>query len=155
MSLVLETAQHDDLPHPAGLMLFSPEVDMTLDEPSITDNAEHDILPWNIPTASYLHGLDARSPLVSPIHANLRTFPPTFVAWGGDEMFRDPIRRFAERLEAEGVRTYVHEAPGMFHVFPILMPWAAESRTVYRGIAGFTREVVDDSPALADSVTQT
>ena len=34
---------------------------MTLDEPSITENAEHDILPWNIPTASYLHGDDAAS----------------------------------------------------------------------------------------------
>ena len=47
--------------HPAGLVLFSPEVDLRLDEPSVTENAEHDILPWNIPTASYLHGFDATS----------------------------------------------------------------------------------------------
>ena len=36
---------------PAGLVLFSPEVDLRLDEDSVTDNADHDILPWNIPTA--------------------------------------------------------------------------------------------------------
>ena len=81
--------------HPAGLILFSPEVDLRLDEPSVTENAKLDILPWNIPTASYLHGQDASSASISPLAANLDGFPPTFVAWGGDEMFRDPIRRYA------------------------------------------------------------
>ena len=38
------------------LILFSPEVDLRLDEPSVTENADRDILPWNIPTAAYLHG---------------------------------------------------------------------------------------------------
>ncbi len=88
--------------HPAGLILFSPEVDLRLDEPSVTENAKLDILPWNIPTASYLHGEDASSASISPLIANLDGFPPTFVAWGGDEMFRDPIRRYAARLQAAG-----------------------------------------------------
>ena len=34
----------------------SRRVDLVLDEPSITENADKDILPWNIPTAPYLHG---------------------------------------------------------------------------------------------------
>ena len=29
----------------------------------------------------------------------LSGFPPTFVAWGSDEMFRDPIRRFVVMLD--------------------------------------------------------
>ena len=86
---------------PAGLVLFSPEVDLRLDEPSVTENAEHDILPWNIPTASYLHGFDATTPSVSPLTADLSVFPPTCVSWGGDEMFRDPIRRYVRRLQDE------------------------------------------------------
>ena len=36
----------------AGAILFSPELDLLLDEPSVTDNADRDILPWNIPTAA-------------------------------------------------------------------------------------------------------
>ena len=113
---------------PAGVILFSPEVDLRLDEPSVTDNAESDILPWNIPTASYLHGFDASSGYVSAVDADLDGFPPAAVSWGGDEMFRDPIRRFVERLEKAGVPTHAHEVPGMFHVFQILMPWAEPSQ---------------------------
>jgi acetyl esterase/lipase len=90
---------------------------------------------------------------VSPIHADLTKFPPTVVSWGGNEMFRDPIRSFVARLEKEGVATYAHEAPEMFHVFPILMPWAAESRAVYRTVAEFTRDVIDGAPALPANAT--
>ncbi len=133
---------------PAGLILFSPEVDMTLDEPSITANAAHDILPWNIPTSSYLHGSDPDSRWVSAVNADLTGFPPTYLSWGGDEMFRDPIRRFAERLRAAGVSTHAHEAAGMFHVFQILMPWAEASREARVHVARFVRSVIDEAPPV-------
>jgi epsilon-lactone hydrolase len=125
------------LPRPAGLILFSPEASLTLDEPSITENAARDILPWNVPVWPYLHGLNARDPSVSVIDANLHGFPPTFVALGGDEMFRDAIRRFVGRLKASGVDTTAIEEPDMFHVFPILMPWADASERVYRALGDF------------------
>jgi epsilon-lactone hydrolase len=125
------------LPRPAGLILFSPEVSLTLDELSITENAARDILPWNIPVWPYLHGLDARDPSVSANDADLHGFPPTFVALGGDEMFRDGIRRFVARLRASGIDTTAIEEPDMFHAFPILMPWAPASARVYRALAEF------------------
>jgi monoterpene epsilon-lactone hydrolase len=125
------------LPRPAGLILFSPEVSLTLDEPSIAENAGRDILPWNIPVWPYLRGLDARDPSVSAIDADLDAFPPTFVAFGGDEMFRDAIRRFVTRLRCSGVETIGVEEPGMFHVFPLLMPWADASQRVCRAVGDF------------------
>lgn len=134
---------------PAALVLFSPEVDLELDEPSVTANATSDILPWNIPTAAYLHGVDAREGIVSAVDADLTGFPPTFVAWGGDEMFRDAIRRYVARLADAGVPHEGHEEPGMFHVFPILSPWAEASRRVHRAIGEFvTRHVRADAPPL-------
>src|SRR3954468_14393687 len=69
-SLVLR-AEGDRLPPLAGLILFSPEVDLALDEPSVTENAAFDILPWNIPTAAYLGGTDPSSALVSSIYQDL------------------------------------------------------------------------------------
>jgi epsilon-lactone hydrolase len=54
--------------------------------------------------------------------ADLEGFPPTCMSWGADEMFRDPIRRFAGRLREAGVPARAHEVPGMFHVFQIAMP---------------------------------
>lgn len=148
-TLLLDSPDHLDVVRPAGLVLFSPEVDLRLDENSVTDNAERDILPWNIPTASYLHGFDASSEYVSPVNADLSGFPPTCVSWGADEMFRDPIRRFAERLELAGVSTHAHEVPGMFHVFQIVMPWAAASREVYRHVGRFVEHVIDGAAPLA------
>ena len=147
-TLALAAHQHPNLLPPAGLILFSPEVDMTLDEPSVTANAEHDILPWNVPTASYLNGVEADSKWVSAVDADLAGYPPTCLSWGGDEMFRDPIRRFAERLRAAEVPTHAHEAPGMFHVFQILMPWAAASREVSAHVSQFVRRIVGEVPPL-------
>jgi len=140
------------LQRPAGLILFSPEVSLALDEPSITENAQRDILPWNIPVRPYLHGLEPGDERASVVDADLRGFPPTFVAFGGDEMFRDPIRRFVERLERSCVDTTAIEEPDMFHVFPILMPWADESRRVYRAVSAFVHKRLE-SEALEGTET--
>jgi hypothetical protein len=65
-------------------------------------------------------------------------------------MFRDPIRRFAQQIARSGVDTVAIEEPGMFHVFPILMPWADASRRVYRAVGEFVRKRLPP-PALAAS----
>jgi acetyl esterase/lipase len=59
------------------------------------------------------------------------------IAYGADEMFRDPIRRFVEHLQEAEVPVVALEEPGMFHVFPILMPWAQASRRVFSAIEAF------------------
>jgi acetyl esterase/lipase len=128
------------LPKPAGLILFSPEISLSLDEGSITSNEDCDILPWNIPVRPYLQEFGPRDERVLVEDADLRRFPPTLVAFGDDEMFRDAIRQFVERLERSGVDTTSIEEPRMFHVFPILMPWADASARVYRAVAAFVRK---------------
>jgi monoterpene epsilon-lactone hydrolase len=143
-TLLLEAPGRVDPIRPAGLVLFSPEVDLELNEPSITENADLDILPWNIPTAAYLHG-SADSGAVAPLTADLSNFPPTFVSWGGDEMFRDPIRRYVERLRHAGIPMHAHEFEGMFHVFQILMPWADGSREAFRHLRQFVHDLIAEA----------
>ncbi|HLH29242.1 MAG TPA: alpha/beta hydrolase fold domain-containing protein, partial [Acidimicrobiales bacterium] len=121
----------------AGAVLFSPEVDLRLDEPSVSDNAASDILPWNIPTAGYLHGRDPGAPAVSAVAQDVSRWPPTFVAFGGAEMFRDAIRRLVDHLRASGVEVVDLEEPGMFHVYPILAPWADATRRTFEQLRGF------------------
>jgi acetyl esterase/lipase len=133
----------------AGVMLFSPELDLLLDEPSVSDNADRDILPWNIPTSVYLHGRDPDSASVSAVDQDVTGWPPTFVSFGGDEMFRDAIRRFVDQLEDVDVDTTVLEEPGMFHVFPILMPWAEGSRRAYRAVGEFVESHLPDDGVAA------
>ena len=124
---------------PAAVLLFSPEVSLTLSEDSITENAPLDILPWNIPVNSYLHGIDPDDQRVDVLLDDLSGWPPTFLVYGGDEIFRDAIRLLAEKLEADGVPHEALEVEGMFHVFPFLLPWARESRDAYRRAGDFVR----------------
>ncbi|MGD0313402.1 MAG: alpha/beta hydrolase [Acidimicrobiales bacterium] len=130
----------------AGVMLFSPELDLLLDEPSVAANADQDILPWNIPTTGYLHGRDAGSAAVSGVNQDVSGWPPTLVSFGSDEMFRDAIRLFVSHLEEADVDVTSLEEPGMFHVFPILMPWAEGSRRTYREVGEFVRAHLPDEP---------
>jgi acetyl esterase/lipase len=147
-SLLLDARAHH-LPRPAGVLLFSPEVDLALDEPSITENAESDILPWNIPVGPYLHGIDPHNKFVSAVYADLTRYPPTLVAFGDEEMFRDPIKKFVARLHEADIDVTCIEEAAMFHVFPILMPWADASRRVYRVVGEFVRDQLP-TPASAD-----
>jgi epsilon-lactone hydrolase len=149
-TVLLEDPERIKPIRPAGLLLFSPEVDLRLDEDSVTENADHDILPWNIPTSAYLHGADVTSGAVAPLNADLSGFPPTCVSWGGDEMFRDPIRRYVERLRAAGVPTDGQEYDGMFHVFEILMPWAVDSHDVFAQVRRFIGRILNAAPPLDD-----
>ncbi len=148
-SLLLSSLFTDLGIRPVGLLLFSPEVDLRLDEPSVNDNAHRDLLPWNIPTSAYLHGDDSALSVVDSDQADLSDFPPVFVAWGGDEMFRDAIRRFVTRLDDQGVDHVAIEEPGMFHVFPILMPWAEASRRVHAAAARFVDDLLEPGPEPA------
>ena len=143
---------HDhDMPRPAAVMLFSPEVDLDLNHPSITTNAQHDILPWNVPVSPYLQGVQPNDERVSAIYAKPQPewFPPTFVCWGEDEMFRDGIRQFVDALTTAGVTVYAMEERGMFHVFPILMPWAESSKRVFRALRELSRRHVSSDPEAA------
>lgn len=135
-------AEAHHLPRLGGLLLFSPEVDLALDEPSIFENADLDILPWNIPTAAYLQGIDPAADYVSAIHQHVDRWPPTYVCWGGDEMFRDAIRTLVQHLDEAKVETTAREVPGMFHVFPIVMPWAVRSQRVLDDAGEMVHEVV-------------
>lgn len=128
-----------DIEMPAALALFSPETDLELDHPSVSANARYDILPWSVPTAPYLQGIAPGDPLVSTVNAALSPewFPPTFVVSGEKEMFRDGIRDLVANLRAAGVEVRAIEAHGMFHVFPILMPWLDASKQVFAELDEF------------------
>lgn len=136
------------MPKPAAVALFSPEVDLDMDHPSISENAHTDILPWNVPVTPYLHGVQPDDSRVSAVNAqpDPEWFPPTFVCWGADEMFRDPIRDFVAALEKTGVEVVWLEERGMFHVFPILMPWAESAHEVYRVLDDFVARHVRPDP---------
>jgi monoterpene epsilon-lactone hydrolase len=121
---VLAELGTDGRPHPAGALMFSPEVDLTLSEASVARNAATDILPDHPDVESYLHGVDPRAVFASPLFADMAGYPPLFVVAGASEMFRDQIEDFTEAATKDGVEVEFLEEPGMEHVFEVVSPWA-------------------------------
>ncbi len=142
LGTVLRRMDREDLGRPAGALLFSPEVSLTLSEDSVIDNAPLDVLPWNIPVNPYLHGVDPDDQRVDVLLDDLGGWPPTFLVYGADEMFRDAIRELATKLRLAGVPHVTAEVEGMFHVFPFLLPWTKESQDVYTRAGSFVRGVL-------------
>lgn len=132
----------ENRPHPAGAMLFSPEVDLTLSEPSVVSNAATDILPNHPDVASYLHGVDPHDRFASPLFADMSGYPPLLVVAGGQEMFRDEIEDFAKAAEVAGAPVEFYEAPGMEHVFEVISPRASATGETMERAERFVERVL-------------
>lgn len=141
---LFEDARADHLPEPACAVLFSPEVDLVMGEPSITANARRDVLPDEIPVRGYLGERDPHDPWVSAVYADVEGFPSSFVARGTDEMFRDEIGRFVAKLRDTGIEVESFLAPNMFHVYEILMPWSGVSRATLKRASDFVDRHLSD-----------
>ena len=63
----------------------------------------------------YLNGADARTPLASPLYADLRGLPPLLMHVGDAEMLLDDTTRVAEKARAAGVEVTLEVWPEMIH----------------------------------------
>lgn len=76
----------------------------------------------------FLQGQDARNPLISPIHADLRGLPPVYIQVGSAEILYDMICVLAERMEKQGGRVKLDIWPQMTHDFQAFGDTLPESR---------------------------
>lgn len=106
---------------PAAGVCISPWVDMECRGDSMTSRADRDPMLRShhlLEMAKmYLGDQDPRSPLASPIHADLRGLPPLLIQVGGCETLYDDATRLAERARAAGVEVTFDEWDEMFHVW--------------------------------------
>jgi acetyl esterase/lipase len=65
--------------------------------------------------AFYLGERDPRTPLASPLYADLRGLPPMLVQAGGDEILLDDSIQLADRARAAGVPVTLYIGEGMWH----------------------------------------
>lgn len=109
------------LPQPAGAVVFSPWVDLTLGGQSMRTKKDAD--PIFTPEAiqafatPYLAGQDPAQPLASPVFADLRGLPPLLVQAGSNELLLDDAVRLAGRAAADEVDVTLRVWPQVPHVF--------------------------------------
>jgi monoterpene epsilon-lactone hydrolase len=143
LSAALMVAVRDAEEAPAaGAALLSPWTDLACTGPSITERSDQDpiIAAGRLEemAATYLGGADPRSPLASPLYADLSRLPPLLIQVGTAEMLLSDSLRFAEAAEAAGVEVELHVEEGLPHVFP-LMANAPEAHAASTLIGRFLR----------------
>jgi acetyl esterase/lipase len=136
---------------PAGLILLSPWLDLTVTSDSYRDNGEVDKLfskaAAQEAAALYLQGVSPRHPLASPLHGPLADFPETLIDVSEHEVLFDDSRRFAAALRAAGVQASLRSTPDMEHVAvtrDLRLHGAAEA---FAAIQRFIRGLLAETPA--------
>jgi acetyl esterase/lipase len=110
-------------PVPAGVVLLSPWLDLTLSGASIRELA--DVEPMlradALAAAARAYAPDRlEDPLVSPLFAPPGGLPPTLVFVGTAEILLDDARRYAQRAADAGVEVELVVEEGLIHVWPFI-----------------------------------
>lgn len=130
-------------PLPACTWCSSPWVDLEAIGPSMTAKACVDPLiqkPYLMElAAAYLNGADPRSPLASPIYADLRGLPPMLTQVGSAETLLDDAVRLAGVAGAADVQVSLEVWPDMIHAWHLFYQQLAAGRRALAGVGAFIR----------------
>ena len=139
-------------PLPAAAVCLSPWVDMEATGDSMTTRAEadpmisrEDVLEG---AQAYLNGADPRTPLASPIHADLKGLPPLLIHVGTAEVLLDDSTRLAERARSADVDVTLEPWDDMIHVFQFFASTLPEAQQAIDRIGAFVRQRTG-APAIA------
>jgi phosphinothricin tripeptide acetyl hydrolase len=136
---------------PAAAVCLSPWTDLTCTAPSYDTKQAVDPIVRRAGVgemaAAYLAGRDARTPLASPLFADLRGLPPLLIQVGGDEVLLDDAVQLAERAKAAGVATTLEVWERMIHVWPWFTTLLDEATQAVDAIATFARAHRDSDAA--------
>lgn len=130
----------------AGLVLLSPWLDLRVEAPAYAENAATDPMfsreSADVAAELYLQGFDPAHPLVSPLLADLESFPPTLISVGTSEVLRDDSLRFHEKLTALGGRVELSAIDGMEHVAVVRSPDLVGSAETFEAVADFVDSII-------------
>jgi acetyl esterase/lipase len=129
---------------PAAVACMSPWADLTFKGGTYITKAKaeavlrEDVLrEW----ASYYIGTEKPDhPLISPVYADFRGFPPLLIQVGSDEILLDDSRMLAEKAKADGVEVTLKIWDDLWHVWQALGKLIPESKKAFEEMGQFVRE---------------
>jgi acetyl esterase/lipase len=118
-SAMMLRARDEGLPMPAGLMLFSPMVDMTESGDSFQTNfgIDHALGAGSLKrrTTLYAGGADPAGAYLSPLYGDVNGFPPTLLVTGTRDLLLSDTVRMHRKLRDAGVDAELHVWEAMSH----------------------------------------
>jgi monoterpene epsilon-lactone hydrolase len=129
---------------PACAWLLSPWTDLTLSGATLTtkdavDPLIHKDYLEELAAAYAPAPLDRRDPLISPLFADLRGFPPTVIQVGSAETLLADATRFAAAAGAADVAVTLEIWPHMIHAWPMWNARLADGRKALEQAGEFIR----------------
>lgn len=131
------------IPMPAAAVVLSPWTDLTDSGESWQENAKADYM-INGPKLKeaarlYLKDVSPRTPLASPVYANLHGLPPLLIQVGSEEVLLSDSMRLAENARLSGVDVTLDVWEGMQHVWQFAASLVPEARQAIEKIGEFVR----------------
>jgi epsilon-lactone hydrolase len=135
-------------PLPAGVVCLSPWVDLTSSGDSYKQNKHKDpylnVEGTRAAAIAYAGGAPLDHPLISPVFADFKGFPPLFIQVGSLEILRSDAEALAQKARQSGVKVDIKVWKGMWHV------WQAsrklkESRRAVKEIGIFIDDVLQEN----------
>jgi len=128
---------------PKAVFVISPWVDLANTGETVLINAILDPMITQ-PGLYYMAQLyagdaDVRSPLISPLYADLSGLPPVLIHVGTREMLLSDSRRMARALQEAGVDCVIKEWEELFHVFHAVVS-LPEARAANEELAAFIQK---------------
>lgn len=141
----------NDYPMPAGLVLLSPWVDLTMSCGSWEENGDSDVVPLP-PLDSHLNpvgcylgpdgvGAYVTHPYASPLFGDLRDLPPMLIQSGDSEVLRDEITLLAHKATLAGVNVTHELYEDMVHVFQ-MFTWLPATTASINSIGRWVRQTL-------------
>ena len=97
----------------------------------------------------YLGERDPRTPLASPLYADLHGLPPLLIQVGSDELSRDDSTQVAERARAAGVPVTFYIGEGMWHGWHLAAARTPfpEGQVAFEQIGDFADQLSRNAPS--------
>ena len=126
---------------PERLILFSPWVDVSMENPEIREYVAVDpILDYDLTKvhgACWAGALGVKSWMASPLYGEMAGLPPVTVFCGTRELLYPDILLARDRMAAAGVDVSLHVGRGLNHDYPLMpIPEAGEAMREVVGLIG-------------------
>ena len=139
--------QQRDLPMPAGMVLLSPWLDMTLSGNSYNTRAKDDPVHQKkmlqVLAGQYAgKSADLKNPLLSPLFGDLNGLPPTLIQMGDCEVGLDDAVSYSQQANASASVVDLSIWPDMIHVFQMFADELEPGREAIQKISTFIKITV-------------
>ncbi len=138
---LLLALRDSNIPMPAACVCLSPWTDLAFTGETWKSKAKADLIIFDYKEHAfakmYLGGLDAKTPLASPLYADLKGLPPMLIQVGLDEVLLADSTRLVERLKQAGVDATLDEWEKMQHVWQFTASFMPEAKRAVLKIGEF------------------